>query len=184
MTRDESIRRIRELSELTGLYEFFIAAREKALSAEWASGKAFEYLILRAFELDGADVVWPYEVRQGSDILEQIDGVVYADGLYCLIEAKDEREPINYEPIAKLRAQLQRRPGFVIGMVFSMSGFTMPAKQLARMTIPQSVLLWEGAEIESILSGASLRSIREALVLMARHAVEHALPDYPITATQ
>ncbi len=26
----------------------------------WPQGKAFEYLVLRAFELDGARVIWPY----------------------------------------------------------------------------------------------------------------------------
>src|SRR5438046_170576 len=29
----------------------------------WGAGKAFEYLILRAFELDGARVRWPYPVN-------------------------------------------------------------------------------------------------------------------------
>jgi hypothetical protein len=59
MTRDESIQRIRELSQPEELRAFLVTIREKTLPAEWASGKAFEYLILRIFELDGADVVWP-----------------------------------------------------------------------------------------------------------------------------
>jgi hypothetical protein len=29
----------------------------------WEPGKAFEYLVLRAFELDGAEVKYPYVAR-------------------------------------------------------------------------------------------------------------------------
>jgi hypothetical protein len=29
----------------------------------WEPGKAFEYLVLRAFQLDGADVKFPYRVK-------------------------------------------------------------------------------------------------------------------------
>lgn len=53
MTRDESIQRIRELSDPTELLALLVAIREKALPAKWASGKAFEYLLLRLVELDG-----------------------------------------------------------------------------------------------------------------------------------
>ncbi len=44
-----------------------IEARE---TPEWASGKAFEYLVLRAFELEGAEVRWPYSVRIDGDEIE------------------------------------------------------------------------------------------------------------------
>jgi hypothetical protein len=43
---------------------------------EWESGKAFEYLVLRAFVLEGAEVRWPYSVIIGEEEVEQIDGVV------------------------------------------------------------------------------------------------------------
>ncbi len=58
----------------------------------WAPGKAFEYLVLRAFELNGADVRWPYTVfLHGQDeVIEEIDGSVRVRGLYGLIECKDE----------------------------------------------------------------------------------------------
>jgi hypothetical protein len=47
----------------------------------WGPGKAFEYLIIRAFELEGAEVTYPYEVRVEDDVVEQIDGMVVVDGL-------------------------------------------------------------------------------------------------------
>jgi hypothetical protein len=36
---------------------------EAGNTSGWAPGKAFEYLVLRAFQLEGAEVRWPYSVR-------------------------------------------------------------------------------------------------------------------------
>lgn len=62
----------------------------------WPPGKALEYLVLRAFQLGGAEVTWPYEVRRRNVVVEQVDGAVYVDGLTCLIEAKDHAEPMDF----------------------------------------------------------------------------------------
>jgi len=70
----------------------------------WEKGKAFEYLIVRMFELDRADVTWPYTVHLfGGTAKEQIDGVARFGGLHWLIESKDENENVAIDPIAKLR---------------------------------------------------------------------------------
>lgn len=143
----------------------------------WASGKAFEYLVLRAFQLEGADVRWPYSVKMDGDEIEQIDGVVYTDGLACLIECKDQSTSSNIEPIAKLRNQLLRRPGTVIGVVFSRQGFTDPAATLARFTAPQTILLWTGEEVEFALRRGYMRS---GLLSKYRVCIERGLPDYNI----
>lgn len=166
--------------------------------ADWKPGKAFEYLVLRLFELAGADIVWPYYVYAGSagreatskkrgHPIEQIDGAIYVDSLYCLVESKDWSASegmgpnrMNFEPIAKLRVQLQRRPTFVLGLVFSMSGFTHEAKQLLTMMLPQSILLWEGSEIDAIVNGQYSGGMRSALKAKVRYAVEQALPDLNI----
>jgi hypothetical protein len=179
MTRAECIEAIRRYNDFEGLLTLWEEIRAGTVANSWDSGKALEYLILRAFELEGAEVVWSYEVRHGGrDALEQIDGVVYVDGLYVMVEVKDQAELVSYEPIAKLRAQIQRRPGLVIGVVLSRSGFTQPAKDLTRMSTPLSVLLWDGAELEEILRGVLSGGMRQALRLKLRHAVEQALPDF------
>ncbi|MBI3272877.1 MAG: hypothetical protein HYZ53_28070 [Planctomycetes bacterium] len=101
----------------------------------WPPGKAFEYGILRVFELFGGEIVqWPFEVTVGPGVVEQIDGVVFDPDLrtYFLVESKQQAEPLNFEPIAKLRAQLERRPVSTMGLVFSPSGFTRPALVLAQ----------------------------------------------------
>ena len=57
--------------------------------------------MLRAFELDGAEVVWPFEVRVQGELSEQIDGAIYAKGLSCLVESKDTEKAIRIDPIER-----------------------------------------------------------------------------------
>lgn len=159
-----------------GLLELWTAV-EAGLVAGWPPGKAFEYLILRAFELEGAEVRWPYTVNFGQEIVEQIDGAVYWNGLACLIECKDTEEKASIEPLAKMRNQLLRRPGATIGVIFSRRGFTDPAIILARFMVPQTLLLWSGREVAYALTK---RAMCQALVLKYRYCVEYGLPDYNI----
>jgi hypothetical protein len=92
MTRaQEYEERIQQLDTggLQALWQQIIQAN----TPDWPDGKAFEYLILRAFQINGAEVRWPFNVKINKEIVEQIDGAVYAAGLSCIIEAKDSREP-------------------------------------------------------------------------------------------
>jgi hypothetical protein len=143
----------------------------------WEPGKALEYLVLRAFQLEGADVVYPYSVVIESEEIEQIDGAVYAGGLACLIECKDQADRVNIEPIAKMRNQLLRRPASAIGIVFSRSGFTYAARTLAQYIAPQTVLLWNGDEIDYALER---QQMCQTLVKKYRLFVEHGIPAYDI----
>ena len=123
---------------------------------DWEAGKAFEYLIVRMFELDGATVNYPYPVDQ----MEQIDGVVYLEASSCIIESKDySNDKVGVAPVYKLRNQLLRRPAGVVGSVFSRTGFTEAAITLASFTMPQTVLLWEGKEIEVILQEEHIKAL-------------------------
>jgi hypothetical protein len=161
-----------------GLRRLWTGIQAGSAGAEWEPGKAFEHLILRAFQVEGAEVVWPYEVRQGADVVEQIDGVIYTNGLSCLIEAKDYSGNVDFQPVAKLRSQLLRRPASAIGVVFSRNGFTEPAKIMTRYTMPQTVLLWEGTEIAYALER---QQMCQGLQIKFRYAVERGLPDYNLT---
>jgi hypothetical protein len=145
----------------------------------WDAGKAFEYLILRAFQLDGADVKYSYSVRLFGEEIEQVDGVVYFAGLSCLVESKDFANKVNVDivPIAKLRNQLLRRPASTIGSVFSRTGFTDPARHLSYFSLPQTILLWSGEEVNYALEQ---ESICELLILKYRVCVEDGLPDYDV----
>ncbi len=152
----------------------------------WPAGKAFEYLILRAFQLEGAYVNWPYIVTVGEvigsearEIAEQIDGFVHTEnGLACLVECKDYGEGgADVVPIAKLRNQLLRRSSTVLGVVFSRSGFTGPALLLARFTAPQIILLWTGSEVEIALRN---RWFCKGLTEKYRVCLAKGVPDYHI----
>lgn len=145
----------------------------------WAKGKAFEHLILRAFQLEGAEVIWPYPVDLEGQIVEQIDGMVECDGFSCLIEAKDWDRDLNIEPLAKLRNQLLRRPAGVLGSVFTSGGFTDPAKTLAKFMAPQAILLWQGPEITSLLAG---KKFRAALKWKYSALAKAGIPDWDVRA--
>jgi hypothetical protein len=167
------IRKIRRFAwpELRALWEQI----EAQSTPGWAAGKAFEHLVLRAFELDGAVVRWPYSVSIAGETAEQIDGAVHLDTLSCLVESKDTAVPVNVEPIAKLRNQLIRRPPGAVGLLFSRSGFTNPALTLAQFLAPQTILLWNGDEIKYVLEQ---ERIRPALMKKYQYCIETGMPDY------
>lgn len=141
----------------------------------WEQGKALEYLIIRAFELEGADVTYPYSIRVGGTIVEQIDGAIYTDGLSCLVECKDQDSNIAIDPVAKLRNQLLRRPAGAVGVVFSTTGFTEATEILAQYSANQAILLWDGGEIEYALYH---QQMRQGLVKKYRYCIERGLPNY------
>lgn len=144
----------------------------------WPAGRAFEHMILRAFEIEGAEVRYPFEVESEGEPLEQIDGAVHTRGLSCIVEAKDTWQRVDFAPIAKLRNQLARRPAAAVGVLFSRSGFTRPAVSLAQYLAPQTVLLWTGVEVAAILeAGGGFVSGLEAKY---RYCVERASPEYDL----
>lgn len=121
----------------------------------WGQGKFFEYAIIRAFELEGAQVRYPYDVLfphidvEGKKIEEQIDGAIYVDGLSVIAESKDYKETnIDIEPLAKLQVRLKRRPSQVIGCLFSATDFTWPAMALIESLMPHTILLWNKNDID------------------------------------
>jgi hypothetical protein len=146
---------------------------------DWDDGKAFEHLILRSFELSGARVTWPYGVSLDGHIVEEIDGMIVFGHVMCLIEAKDTVDPVNVEPIAKLRNQLLRRPAGVLGSVFSYSGFTDPARTLAQYTSPQAILLWNGYEVSTLVN---TKDFAGALIRKFEYLVQMSVPDFDIRA--
>jgi hypothetical protein len=159
------------------LIKLWLEIKAKNTSDVWDAGKALEYLVLRAFQLNDAEVVWPYSVYIDGEEIEQIDGVVYANGLCCIIECKDTVKPVKFEPVAKLRNQLLRRPAATIGSIFSISGFTEASETLAGFIAPQTILLWGGEEIEYCLEN---RCLGRALIKKYRFCVEQGLANYNI----
>lgn len=148
---------------------------------DWERGKAMEYLVLRAFHLEGAEVIYPYSVVIEEEELEQIDGAIYSNGLACLIECKDVAERVNIEPLAKMRNQLLRRPASTIGILFSRNGFTYAAISLARYIAPQTILLWTGDEIEYALQS---RQMQQSLLKKYRFCVQQGIPNYRIQSEE
>jgi hypothetical protein len=141
----------------------------------WEPGKAFEYLVIRAFELEGATVVYPFTVYLRGTIVEQIDGAVHTDGLSCLVESKDRGSNLAIDPVAKLRNQMLRRPLGIVGLVFSSTSFTESMLILAQYSANQAILLWDRDDIGY---GLQHRIMRVGLTQKYRYCVERGLPHY------
>lgn len=175
MSREESIKLISELKNSKDLVKFWEQILQKN-TPMWQSGKALEYLIIRAFELNGAKVSYPYEIFKDGKPFEQIDGFVYVENLACLIECKDYKdEKADFTPLAKIRSQLLRRPSQTIASIFCTAGFTEPATILATYAAPQTILLWEGTEINYVLKN---NNICDSLVKKYKVFTERCVPDY------
>jgi hypothetical protein len=182
VTELDSVDRIRAC-DWPGLTKLWTAI-ESGSTPEWRPGKALEYLVLRAFQIEGAQIEWPYsvstaDVARGSvgAVVEQVDGFVMVDGLACVLECKDHREPLSIESIAKLRNLLLRRPAQVVGLAVSRSGFTAPAMLLARFLWPQTILLWTGDEIAYALE---TRGFRAGLAAKYKASLTKGIPYYHI----
>lgn len=143
---------------------------------EKSDGKEMEFLFLRAFELEKAEVVWPYlvydTVGSSKQILEQIDGVIYSDGMSFLVESKDRRDKSDFTLISEFRDKVCKRPGGTMGIFFSKNGVTPPAITKLENQM-QFVLLWEGAELDSPLKEGCMR---EGLIEKYRFSVEQGHP--------
>ncbi len=165
-------------TELLALWERI--KRRDTESNGWQRGLAFEYLILQAFRLEGADVIWSFPVNLFGAPIEQIDGVVHMANshLSLLVESKDFEQAVSVEPIAKMRNQLQRRPNGVIGSVFSVNGFTEPALTLAQFIAPQTILLWDQQDINYCLQHGTFI---DGLLKKYRHCIEYGKPNYNLT---
>lgn len=138
--------------------------------AGWEAGKVFEYSLIRAFELDGATVSYPYCVSNSAGVIEQIDGAIHLNNLSVLVESKNHgSNPIDIEPIAKLQVRLLRRPASVIGCVFSSTSFTWPAQLLVETLEPKTILLWDKVDIEDCFKDGHFV---EVLLEKYRYAVE------------
>ncbi len=156
-----------------------------ALPAGWAKGKPFEYLVIRAFELDlpPAAVEYPFEVRDArlgtpNTVLEQLDGSIEWGGVHWLVESKNHEKGLDAVPILELRQRLQRRPAAVMGMVFSArKGFTEPATRLLAMLSPLRILLWDHDDLREGLDsrGGMVDILREKW----RKAIWYADPYSP-----
>ena len=145
---------------------------------KWGKGKFFEYAILRAFELEGAEVKYPFNVpyplviEDGKEEVEQIDGIIYEEGITILAESKDfEDNKVDIEPLAKLQVRLKRRPSHVIGCIFTATGFTLPAQILIESLMPYTILLWNNNDIEYCLKN---KCFRKGLYLKYRNVIEEA----------
>ncbi len=178
----EKIRQCLAKSDLIPLWEDIINNTVKG----WTPGLALEYMIPRAFELEGeSEVIYPFEVptpnqfsQNGAVVMEQIDGAVYLmrNNLWFLLETKDHDTNLNSLPFMKLSSQLDFRPSNVMGAIFSSTGYTKPADLRAYLRNGR-ILLWEMDDIDYCLRYSSFT---EGMNIKFKQAVLNANYHYPL----
>lgn len=141
---------------------------------EWDQGKALEHLTIRAFELSGLRVAYPYDVPPGGNPIEQIDGMVFLDYVPFLIECKD-KESVDIQAIAKLRNQLLRRPPATLGCLINTGAYTLPALILTDFAVPHQITLWSDVDVEAALE---TRDFKVMLIKKYTDLCMYGLTDY------
>jgi len=149
--------------------------QKKVLTNKWSPGMAFECLIARAFELEGAAVEYSYKIPPTGKTIEQIDGFVELDNLKIIIECKDYSDKVDMEPVYKLHCQLSRRPDNAIGCFFSSNSFTETVATLLEYLSPKRIFLWVEADIENAILNKNFRSILSKKI---KYLYMHGISDY------
>ena len=103
MTRAEQYQKRIQACNREQLLSLWHQKQEGTLSAFWKPGKFLEYAIIRAFEIEGATVTYPFDVPESGKIVEQIDGAIRIGDLYALVECKDYGDaPVDFCPNCKV----------------------------------------------------------------------------------
>ena len=107
----------------------------------------------------------------------EIDVAFACDGTRFLLEAKWEKEPVSFDPIAKLSRRITQRFIGTRGIFLSMSGYTSEAQtDMIRGQQPDMLLL-ERAHLEAMLSGLlSPRDLITRLIDRASYRGEFFVP--------
>ncbi len=179
---DKYVDRIREYKDLASLSDLWEYIKVGENLIDWPSGFAFEYMMLRAFELDSRtqiDYSYPVDLLH-VDVVEQIDGFIRVpqSGLNVMVESKDYNGNISIASIYKLRSQFARRPSNLIGCFFTKQDYTPSAKLLSHFLFPQTILLWSGRDIDYCFENDYfVQGLEEKF----SHALKKGIPDLDLT---
>jgi len=152
----------------------------------WREGKQFEYLVIRAFQIEGATVRWPYSVtlREKIGVVEQFDGGIYIDNQLFLVESKNLSEAAAIEAVAKLRFRLERRPPTAMGIIFSVSDFSLPTEVFAQFASPMNVLLWGRSDMDAALREKKMfAGLKEKFLQACERGIPLFALDYGVSPT-
>lgn len=174
MTTEADYRQRIQTFDHAAIVELWQAVRRND-TPDWQAGRAFEYLVLRAFQIEGATVRYPYSVSIEQMPVEQLDGAVHSDGISCIIECKDQTTNVDFAAVAQLRTRLMRRPPSAVGVLFSRSGFTAPTIKLSHFVASETIILWDGEQFNDALVK---RRLRTSLIAKYRRLIEDGAAYY------
>lgn len=145
------------------------------------AGYVFQTWIIEAFRLSKAEIEPPYRmpINPGVDNRAQheIDGLLTYDWNGFLIESKFQ--DVDFSPIAKLHVLTEGCPVGTMGLFFASKEFTPPALEATQLLRPMRVLLFDQADMESVLEEED-RNLLQAVRLKWKAAIMFGKPNYPL----
>src|SRR5215469_6432522 len=122
-----------------------------SMSAPQQRGLAFEQVLNDIFKLDGLSIreAFTLSTEDGSQIGEQIDGLIVLDGHPVLVEAKWLAKPAGVSDVSRHLVRVFNRPSSVHGLIVSASGFATPAIEECKRALAQHVIML--AEVPELL---------------------------------
>jgi hypothetical protein len=141
-----------------GLQMLGSVERQGAISAQLAAieplepqarGKALEALVVDALQHQGCSCV-----KDTGGTGEQIDLAIESGMSFFLAECKWLKDPVEGGVVSEMVGRLMSRPASVMGVVFSMNGFTQGAyAKVAALANQRVVLLIPGPDLRGIIVG-------------------------------
>lgn len=141
-------RRIDVSRQLGLLLQEFDAAT--ASSDPQKRGLLLEDLLGRLFDLSGISVVGPFRRNGGG---EQIDGAFEMEGWHYIVECRWREQLTDTRQLDGLRGQLGRSGKQTMGMFLSINGWSQHVVPLLKQNPAKDVLLMEGFDLRTVLSG-------------------------------
>jgi restriction system protein len=112
-------------------------------------GKAFEGVFNDLFKLDGMSVRDAFTITDDEgQVTEQIDGIIALGSQDILAEVKWYAKPLGVEEVSRHMVRVFTRTG-VYGLIVSASGFTGPAIEQVKQSLPKMVVVL--AEVHELL---------------------------------
>jgi hypothetical protein len=114
-------------------------------------GLAFEKVLNDIFKLDGIGIreAFTLSTEDGSQVGEQIDGLIVLDGHPVLVEAKWLAKPAGVTDVSRHLVRVFNRPSSVHGLIVSASGFATPAIEECKRALAQHIIML--AEVQELL---------------------------------
>ncbi|MBZ4396630.1 restriction endonuclease [Myxococcus sp. AS-1-15] len=114
-------------------------------------GYQLQDLLTELLTIEGVDVQRSFTRNEGG---EQIDGAFKLEGWHYIVECRWRKKLANIRELDGLHGQLDRSGKQTMGVFLSINGWSDNVPLLLKQSPAKSIILMEGVDLRSVLSGA------------------------------